>query len=63
MGQDSSGMASKTIWTMGMDVYFHFFFFFFACACGTWKFLGQGLNPSYSSNLSLYSDNTGSLTC
>ena len=27
-----------------------------------WNFLGQGLNPHYSSRLSLYSDNTRSLT-
>ena len=33
-----------------------FFFFFFDCACNMWKFLGQGLNASYSS------DNTESLT-
>ena len=27
-----------------------FFFFFFGCAWGMWKFLGQGSNPSHSSD-------------
>ena len=34
-----------------------YYFFFFGCAQGMWKFLGQGLNLSHSS------DNARSLTC
>lgn len=33
------------------------------CAHGTWKFLGQELNLSHSSNRSRCSDNAGSLIC
>ena len=40
-----------------------FVFFVFCHDSGTWKFLGQGLNPHLSSNLSHFSDNSGSLTC
>ena len=41
-----------------------FFWFgdFFSHTCGTWKFLGQGSNPSYSCDLP-HSFNTRSLTC
>ena len=35
---------------------------FFGHAQGMWKFLGQGLNPHVSSDLSHSSDNTRSLT-
>ena len=39
------------------------FLFKFWSAYSMWKFLGQGLNLHHSSNLSLYSDYTGSFTC
>ena len=39
------------------------FLFFFGCAHGIQKFIGQGLNPHYSSNPGCCSDNAGSLTC
>ena len=42
--------------------WFFFFFFFFGCSNGMWKFPVQGLNPCCSSDLSLFSDSTGSLT-
>ena len=35
---------------------------FFGCTCGTWKFQGQGYNPSHSCNDSHWSDYVGSLT-
>ena len=38
------------------------FFCFFGCACGMWKFPGQGLNPSHSSDLSCTRGNAESLT-
>ena len=38
------------------------FFYYFGHALGMQKFLGQGLNPHHSSDLSQCSDNTGSLT-
>ena len=33
------------------------FLSFFGLTCGMWKFLGQGSNPSHSSDLSHSSDN------
>jgi len=41
---------------------FCFFFLATAKACGSWKFLGQGLNPCHSKQLSCCSDNARSLT-
>ena len=51
-------------------LHFAFFSFLFfssfsssvGCTHGTWKFPGQGLNPSNSSDLSYSSDNPRSLT-
>ena len=40
---------------------FYFYYVYFLLAL-PWMFLGQGLNLCYSSDLSHYSDNTGSLT-
>ena len=39
-------------------MYLFIYFFLFGCTCGMKKFLGQGLNPSYSSDLSRSGDNT-----
>ena len=36
--------------------------FFFVHVHGIWKFLGQGSNPHYSSDLSHLNDHAGSLT-
>ena len=36
---------------------------FFGCTCGMQKFLGQGLNPCHSSDLSHSIDSARSLTC
>ena len=68
--------SSKTIKNFGGTAYkflfyshsffhsiFYFFFFFFGYSCSMCKFLGQGSNPSHSSDLSHCSDNTESLTC
>ena len=41
---------------------FLFLLLFSGCICGTWKFLGQGLNPHHSNDPSCCSDNAGSLT-
>lgn len=41
---------------------FFFFFFNFGWAYGMRKFLGQGLNPQHSSDMSQSSDNAGPLT-
>ena len=42
--------------------WFFIYPFFLAVPCGMWKFPRQGLNLSHNCNLSLCSDNTGSLT-
>ena len=39
----------------------HNLLYFFGHPCCMWKFLGQGSNPSHSSELSHSSDNTRSL--
>ena len=44
-------------------IFFILFILFFGCTCSMLKFLGQGLNPHYSSDSSLCSDNNRSLTC
>ena len=65
------GWSPKTDWLdpqndwSGVTVpppFFPTFFFFFSCIRGIWKFLGQGLNLSFSCDLHCSGGNTGSLT-
>lgn len=48
-------------WNYVMDTYVSILFLF-GCAHGLLKFLSQGANPHHSSDQSLSSDNSGSLT-